>query len=300
MQKLKHHKRRNTGLLYEFFTRYVGKAILENRDSDIVKAKTLLRKHFNRGTDIYKELKLVKALTESKVTTREQAVYAINRVREIVKVQSQARLDLEKTSLIQEINSSLKGADKFFDEMIPNYKQLATVQVLLNTWRDETLKESVVSETLFLEERLIDSMTEAAKTSVKVEDALKMTSEDVDRLVVNLMTEKVNKKYNGLHPEQKQIIQLFVFSKDNPDVQSQLSGMLSELKQRFVVTLSSHLHEFAEDKVLVKKLEEVKTELQGQFADTCMITEDMVSFYLGLSKLDHEVRMKEEGPEARR
>ena len=152
MQKLKHNKKRNTGLLYEFFTRYIGKAILDNRDSDIVKSKSLLKKHFNRGTDLYKELKLFKALTESKISSREQALHLINRVREAVKYQSQARLDLEKTSLIHEINSNL-NADLFFEEAIQNYKQLGTIQVLLNTWRDETLKESAIGETVFLEDR---------------------------------------------------------------------------------------------------------------------------------------------------
>jgi hypothetical protein len=290
MQKLKHNKKRNTGLIYEFFTRYIGKAILEGRDSDISKAKSLLKKHFNRGTDIYKELKLFKVLTESNVSSREQAIHLINRVREAVKYQSQARLDLEKTSLIHEVNSNL-NADLFFEEVIPSYKQLGTVQVLLNTWRDETLKESALEETLFLEEKLIESMMETKSTSVSKE-TLQMTTEDVDRLVVNIMTEKVNKKYSNLEPEQKEIIQLFVFSKDNPQVYTQLSEKLNDIKRRFTGTLGAYQHEFDEDKVLSNKLHEVRKTLQQEYSNTEVVTEDMVSFYLGLSKLEREVKGK--------
>lgn len=290
MQKLKHNKKRNTGLIYEFFTRYIGKAILEGKDSDISKAKSLLKKHFNRGTDIYKELKLFKILTESNVSSREQATHLINRVREAVKYQSQARLDLEKTSLIHEVNSNL-NADLFFEEVIPNYKQLGTVQVLLNTWRDETLKESALEETLFLEEKLIESMLET-KTNASSKEALQMTTEDVDRLVVNIMAEKVNKKYSNLEPEQKEIIQLFVFSKDNPQVYTQLSEKLGDVKRRFVGTLGANQHEFEEDKVLSNKLQEVRKTLQQEYSNTEVITEDMVSFYLGLSKLEREVKSK--------
>jgi len=289
-QKLKHNKKRNTGLLYEFFTRYIGKAILENRDGDIVKAKSLLKKHFNRGTDLYKELKLFKALTESKVSSRDQAVHLINRVREAVKYQSQARLDLEKTSLIHEINSNL-NADLFFEEAIPNYKQLGTIQVLLNTWRDETLKESAVGETVFLEEKLIEFMLES-KQHEQVQETLQMTPADVDRLVVSIMTEKVNKKYNNLDREQKEIIQLYVFSKDNAEVQARLTETLNNVKRRFIGTLAANQHEFESDKVLMNKLQEIRKELQESYSDPAVITEDMVSFYLGLSKLEHEVKAK--------
>lgn len=290
MQKLKHNKKRNTGLIYEFFTRYIGKAILENKDSDISKAKSLLKKHFNRSTDIYKELKLFKILTESTVSSREQAIHLINRVREAVKYQSQARLELEKTSLIHEINSNL-NADLFFEEVIPNYKQLGTVQVLLNTWRDESLKESALKETLILEEKLIETMMES-KSITSSEKTLQMTTEDIDRLVVNIMTEKVNKKYSNLKPEQKEIIQLFVFSKDDPKIYSQLSEKLSNIKRKFVGTIAAYQHEFEEDKVLSNKLNEVRKTLQQEYSNTEIITEDMVSFYLGLSKLEAEVKGK--------
>jgi hypothetical protein len=290
MQKLKHNKRRNTGLIYEFFTRYIGKAILEDRDADINKAKALLKKHFNRGTDIYKELRFVKALTESPVTSREQALHLINRVRDAVKNQSQARLDLEKTSLIHEINSNLNSTI-FFEEAIPNYKQLGTVQVLLNTWRDETLKESAVGETVFLEEKLIEYMLEKKET-VQDPQALLVTPADIDRLVVNIMTEKVNSKYNNLDREQKEIIQLYVFSKDNPEVKVKLTEALSGVKNRFIGAIAAHQHEFQNDKILSGKLQEVRSQLQNDYNDTTAITEDMVSFYLGLSKLGREVKVK--------
>lgn len=290
MQKLKHNKKRNTGLLYEFFTRYIGKAILENRDSDIGKAKTLLKKHFNKGTDTYKELKLFKALSESAVTSREQALHLISRVRETVKLQSQARLDLEKTSLIHEVNANL-NADLFFEETIPDYKKLATIQVLLNTWRDETLKEAV-SETVQLEERLVEFMLEKRDTVDQATEAASMTTEDVDRLVVNIMTEKVNKRYNNLNTEQKEIIRLFVFSNTNEYSKNQLSESLEKLKRRFLGTVAAHSHEFSTDTVLTNKLNEIRATLQKDYDNTSVITEELVTFYLGLSKLEGEVKAK--------
>lgn len=290
MQKLKHNKKRNIGLLYEFFTRFIGKAILENRDNDIVKAKTLLKKHLNRGTDLYKELKLFKVLSEANVSNREQALHLINRVREAVKYQSQARLELEKTSLIHEVNSNL-NADLFFEESITDYKKLGVIQVLLNTWRDETLKESVVGETVYLEEKLIEFMMNN-KSKDDSQQALQMTTEDVDRLVVNLMTEKVNKKYSNLNEEQKDVIRLYVFSKDDAQVKESLVEKLSGIKNKFLAVLPAHRHEFENDKVLIDKLSEVKNTLLKEYSDFSSVNDDMVGFYLGLSKLEHEVKSK--------
>ncbi len=290
MQKLKHNKKRNIGLLYEFFTRFIGKAILENRDSDIVKAKTLLKKHFNHGTDLHKELKLFKVLSEATVANREQALHLINRVRESVKYQSQARLELEKTSLIHEVNCNL-NADLFFEEAITNYKKLGVIQVLINTWRDETLKESVVGETVYLEEKLIEFMI-LNKNKDDSEQAMQMTTEDVDRLVVNLMTEKVNKKYSNLNEEQKDVIRLYVFSKDDERSKECLVEKLTAIKSKFLTTIPAHKYEFENDKVLIDKLNEVKNTLLKEYADLSSINDEMVGFYLGLSKLEQEVKSK--------
>ena len=290
MQKLKHNKKRNIGLLYEFFTRFIGKAILENRDGDIVKAKTLLKKHFNRGTDLYKELKLFKVLSEAAVANHEQALHLINRVREAVKYQSQARLELEKTSLIHEINSNL-NADLFFEEAITSYKKLGVIQVLLNTWRDETLKESVVGETVYLEEKLIEFMI-LNKNNDDSKQVLQMTTEDVDKLVVSIMTEKVNKKYSNLNEEQKDVIRLYVFSKDDVQAKEYLVEKLSGIKNKFLTTIPAHKHEFENDKVLIDKLNEVKNTLLKEYADLSSINDEMVGFYLGLSKLEQEVKSK--------
>ena len=50
--------------------------------------------------------------------------------------------------------------------------------------------------------------------------------------------------------------------------------------------------EFEEDKILSNKLQEVRKTLQQEYSNTEVITEDMVSFYLGLSKLEREVKAK--------
>lgn len=295
MQKLKHNKKRNTGLLYEFFVRYIGKAVLDGRDSDLQKAKVLLKKSFNPSTDIFKELKLVKALSEANVKTPEQAYHLIERVRGSVKYQSQARLDLEKAALVLEVTNKL-NCPSFFDENIVEYKKLATIQVLLNTWRDQALTESVslVAETVELENRLVEWMLESNKqpTVSLTEAATNMTEGDIDKLVISIMTEKVNAKYAHLNPEQKNIINLFVFAKEDENSRRALSESLSAVKTRFSKTLAASLHEFSNDKILTEKLNTINDLLMKEYSNTDLLSEETVSFYLGVSKLESELKEK--------
>lgn len=295
MQKLKHNKKRNTGLLYEFFVRYIGKAVLDGRDSDLQKAKVLLKKSFNPSTDIFKELKLVKALSEANVKTPEQAYHLIERVRGSVKYQSQARLDLEKAALVLEVTNKL-NCPSFFDENIVEYKKLATIQVLLNTWRDQALTESVslVAETVELENRLVEWMLESNKqpTVSLTEAATNMTEGDIDKLVISIMTEKVNAKYAHLNPEQKNIINLFVFAKEDEKSRRALSESLSAVKTRFSKTLAASLHEFSNDKILTEKLNTINDLLMKEYSNTDLLSEETVSFYLGVSKLESELKEK--------
>ena len=290
--KLKHNKRRNTGLLYEFFVRAVGRAVLEGNDATISKAKALLRKHFNPTTDIGRELKLFRVLSESVVSDSSQACHLINRVRDTVGNQSQARLDLEKTGLIHEINSYL-GGDRFFSEQVADYKKLATIQVLLNSWRERTLNESILPETLELEGRLAEMMLAPKQQLSQLQkEAVEMTTEDVDKLVVSLLTEKVNEKYRNLNHEQKRMVQLFAFSAEDETAKQQLAETASVLKKRFLSSLAVHRNEFSTDPVLVKKLDEVKEILQTDYAELGVLNEEAVTFFLGLSNLESEVRSK--------
>jgi multidrug efflux pump subunit AcrA (membrane-fusion protein) len=134
LMALKHNKKRNVGLINEFFARYMARAIIERRDSDLKKAKELFSKHFQKGTDLHRELRLFSSLYETRLQSREAAASLIEQAKQVCKLQSQARIDLEKTALLREINQQL-GEPKFFDQEVAGYRDYATIQVLLNHWR---------------------------------------------------------------------------------------------------------------------------------------------------------------------
>lgn len=284
---LKHNKKRNAGLLNEFFARYMAKAIVEKRDGDLEKAKELFTKHFHQGTDLHRELKIFTALFETRLASRDAAVSLIQQVKQGCKLQSQAKIDLEKSALLHEINLYLDDPN-FFDQEIPEYRDYATIQVLMNHWRGGLLTEHL-SESAQLEDKLIQSITSKSDTKPKT-NVLEMTNQDVDGLVVNLMTEKLNKKYNtALNENQKKILQLYVFSKDDQEAKTTLVEFLEGMRQKVLSGITRTIDTDKDIKSVESKLLEVKAMLQEDFRDTSKLNDQMVTFYMTVSKLEEEL-----------
>lgn len=284
---LKHNKKRNAGLLNEFFARYMARAIIEKRDRDLDKAKELFSKHFHQGTDLNRELKMFSALFETRLASRDAAASLIQQVKAGCKIQSQAKIDLEKSALLHEINLYL-GDPEFFNQEINEYRDYATIQVLMNHWRGGLLNEHL-SESAQLEDRLIQHLT--SKGSVcENKNTLQMTGQDVDGLVVNLMTEKLNKKFNAaLNENQKKILQLYVFSKEDPGTKTVLTNLLEGMRRNALSNIGRALQIDKDAKKVEVKLQDVRTMLQEDFRDTNNVDDRMVTFYMTVSKLEEEL-----------
>lgn len=281
MFNIKHNKKRNVGLLFEFFSKYIGNCILENKDSNIAKAKLILRKHFSPKTELYKELKLFKVLYEKKLNNETEVLQLFEKVKQAAKLQSESRLDLEKTSLLKDINMCFVN-ENFFDQEINDYKIFATIQLLLNSWRSVELFESI-EQTFELEQKLIRHMIEEKQNEKLLSE--KTTTEDIDKLVVNLMTEKINNNFGSfLNEEQKLIINHFVFSESD-----KLKNALEKIKINSLKFIIEAKREFSNDNFLIEKLNSLNSLLTTDYSNLNSPNEDIVSFYLGLVNLKQEL-----------
>jgi hypothetical protein len=280
MISLKHNKKRNVGLVYELLARYLAEAIIAGDDVKVKKAKLLASKHFNKSTDICKELKLFRALHETKLPDKSTAVVLVEKVKSITRLQSQKRLDLEKTALLTEINSEL--GSNFFDTMVEDYKTYAIIQVLLNSWRSTELFENI-SETVILEERLLEHL-QADKKKPEL-DLQEVASSEVNGLVLKIMAEKINHKFGStLNETQKRMIQYYGVS----DKDKLLKEMLS-LKDRVLVQINKAVTSSEYDTVVKDKLNQTKELLTGKYGIPDVCNQEVISYYLGMSKLEMEL-----------
>lgn len=188
---MKHNKKRNTGLLYEFLARHAAEGLIENDQKKVRQSVKLMKRHFREGTELHKEFRLFRALLQTSVDSKQTAHRIIETSRRAASQYDVEKLDREKSLLIKNINHTFDD-QKFYDKKIDEYKLFATVQVLLNEWREDV--PSDVVKTALYEEELVEHLT--TPKNVNLLDETK--NDQVDDLIVNLMVRKVNTKYDGL------------------------------------------------------------------------------------------------------
>lgn len=287
--EIKHNKKRNIGLLSEFFSRYIGEAFLDGRHDDIEKAKKIWETHVHPNSESYKELQIFNALHDTNVGSKELALSLFERTRNICKNQKQNALDKEKEQLINEVNSLLN--DKlFFEKNIPDYKSYASIQVLMNAWRGTGFKGNL-SELISLEETVLNHVLKN-KNNTSI-DASGVTSEQVDNLVLKLMTEKFNAKYSYiLNETQKQIINLYTFSERNTSKTKELTVILENLRNSVISTLKKTVIVEGYELPLRKKMNDILHLLENDYSNVTNHNDENITFYLSIAKLKEEMESK--------
>jgi hypothetical protein len=129
--------------------------------------------------------------------------------------------------LIKDINYSF--GKSFYYHNIPNYKNLAAIQNLINEWKkgDEGSLLTAVSH----EEKVINYLMEEKI----VKDLPRIKKDSSNKLILKIMSEKINEKYGHLSAAQKQIIQNYVIyiEKDK----DRLVDYLKECKSKAIYNL---------------------------------------------------------------
>lgn len=292
LKQLKHNKKRNVGLINEFLSKHIASCIVNKKLSEVDKAQELWLKHLgNQKSELAKEHALFNALYRTNVKNREVAASLLEDVKSLCKQQDASKLDKEKTALLHEVKSTIVD-DKFFSRDVSDYKVCASIQVLMNSWRDGT--HSNLSETSSLEDVVLEHLVKENKFAPLDPSVLELNEQGIDGLVVSIMTEKFNKKYDKtLTDTQKEIVELYVFSKES----NSTTKLVESLKEIRLTTLSYIDYETktSDNKRVVEKLQKIKSLLEGRYKEVSPrnITDDMVTFYMTASKLREELNSNE-------
>ena len=221
-----HNKKRNVGIIYEQLITDVSTALVEKNQKRAAKSVHLIKKHFGKGTELYKEFRLFNAMLKTTVKSDALASRIVSESKVAALSHDYQKLNQEKSDLIREINYSY-GKD-FYKTPVKNYKMLATIQSLLNDWRNPKFDvqqrvtyESKIHEWLLTEK--FDTDLETLKTP------------DVNDLTVKIMRETFNKKFGDvLNDSQKSLLKCLVFE-----------GELSESSKQEVVDLMTEQRQSA-------------------------------------------------------
>ena len=285
MKKFKHNKKRNVGLIYELLLRHLSTQIIENDKKGAKITTSILEKHFSKGTELYKEFRLFNALAKSSVSETQIVASILTEAKEAARRTNLNVLEHEKSKLIRDINYKIDNKD-FYYQHVENYKDLATIQITLNEWR----KDSPDLTTLIEFEKKVGEQLLRSKKEVDIfEEKSRLDASDADKLVLKIMTEKINAKYSNLSPDQREIIKNYVFySYQDAD---KLKKYLSERKIA-VLTLLENFDKKETNEILLEKVDSVKNAISSISVNN--INDSSIVKFLTITKLISELEDKGE------
>jgi len=270
-----HNKKRNVGLLYEFLVRTVSDAIVENDEKRKNIGLSILKNHFKKDSELYKEFRLFHALAATTVTSASVADTILESAKDASEKYNCQKLDREKSLLIRDINHQINDSN-FYNQSVKEYTIYATIQTLLNEWRQHIPNDIVkVAE---YEETLKEWLRK--EKEVETLDA----SETSDPLVEKLMIKKFNERYgNTLTGEQRDIIKTYMFSSDKVD------SKLQEVKDSALVSIEKYLEDASckKNKYVSEKLTRAKNVV---LAMEVKADDETVEKFLDIAKLVSEIR----------
>lgn len=283
MKQIKHNKKRNIGLIYELLLRHLSSRIIINDKKGAKTTTAILEKHFSKGTELYKEFRLFNALAQSTVSDTHIVASILTEAKAAARRANLSDLENEKSKLIRDINYKIGDKD-FYYQHVENYKDLATIQITINEWRKNEPDLKVLIEF----EKKVGEQLLKTKTEVDIlEEQERLNASDSDRLVLKIMTEKINAKYANLTNDQREIIKNYVFYsyQDKGDLKKYLSE-----RKNAVLTLLENFDKSETNEILLEKVESVKSAISKINIDD--INDNSIVKFLTITKLISELQDK--------
>lgn len=276
-----HNKKRNVGLIYEQLIRYISKNLIDGDSVEARRAIEIMKRNFAKNTELYKEFRLFNAMIKTTVPTQQIAERIVEEARKGAVSHNSEKLDREKSILIKEINKGLK-IESLYDIRVPEYTQYATVQTVLNDWRS---KNTAPPERIAIyESKIVDMLLQEKK-----QHSLQKNT-DVNRLTVDIMTEKLNRKWGDkLTIDQMNLLRNFMNSESNGS-KSNVTLQLGNIKS----SCQRALDEFKrinKNSILGEKIEPVRKIVSEM--DIEDHTEDNITKFLTVSRLVEEIKEKD-------
>ena len=236
MNKFKHSKLRNTGLLFEFLLRQVTVDVLNKKKES--PALKIIKKQFNEHTEIGKELALYNLIMTRKFKSDKKADFFLSEVIRQRGRLNNTNLRREKYNIIASIKESY-DVNQLFSSKVPNYKVFASVYKLFEGIEEMGADEK--TESYFIVVENVTTLTHKKNKSYIPEE---FKDKDLRILSYKTLLEKFNKKYTNLSDEQKYVLKEYIGNLSNtnnfsvfvetqiPKLKKKLNGKVKKVKNK--------------------------------------------------------------------
>lgn len=234
--KIKNNKIKNTGILFETLARQITADVLDEtkNSSD---AMQIVKKYFNKNSELRKELQLYQQLTKKNFTNETKASSFVDMMVQARKQLNNSKLRNEKYNIIKEIRDKF-DITKLFSSKIDNYVVHASIYKLFEY--SDVLNEVTNPEDLIKAKfAIVEFMCKGETSKERVPEEIKqLQNEDstVKLLTQKLLIEKYNEKYSQkLNTNQRELIRDYIHNVSNTKtlneiIQKHSNKIMTEIK----------------------------------------------------------------------
>ena len=268
---MKHNKKRNVGIIYEQLAQAFSEALVERDQKKAMLVKKIIDDHYEKDGELFREFKIFNALLKVDVNSDSLATSILREAKLATTSLNKRKLEIEKSLLIKDINYTLNESG-FYSRNIPNYRNLATVQNLMNLWCQNS-KDNL--------QKLVEYETKVhtlLREEKNVEEFSKQVNEEVSPLVLKIMQEKYQKKYKPVLSERQSAI---IDSYINEDF-SLTKSLLKEVKSE-VVAKTKNFEGECQNQILLEKSGHVISKLSE--LNESIVDDDNIAKFLLACKL---------------
>ena len=275
MKKIKHSKFKNTAMLFELLTRQITSDIISSNESVAIQ---ILKKHFNKNTELIKEYKLYKTLCDERLKSDSKAVMLIDAALKARRGLNRKKLNEEKYQLIKTIKENFE-IDAFFQTKVQNYKLLASIYKIFENNEFDNPVEFTKSRITILENITSNGKEKFISEDISIENEPK----EIRLLAYSYLVEKFNKKYGDLSESQKVLLREYMGNVSNTNnLKSLIQTEAANIKKIFAKNINK-----VKDKSLKIKLTEV-THLLSEYETIKKVEENHISALLRYYSLLHD------------
>lgn len=226
---MKHVKKYNTGIIYECLLKEISSSFVDNKDLRVDLVFNILERHFlSKSAPLKKEAMFFALVEGCEQLTESQARQVLVELQKFAEKTDVKKLNENKNNLINEMTNVL--GDKVLNHKLENYKILASVEQLLEHYRNIKSFGSSL-ERIKLENEVINYLT-TARPLEEASSPMPSLSEGVDKFVLAVAVNNMSKKYSELSSEQMAIIKESITTKNIEKVRKFETDKINEIKSQ--------------------------------------------------------------------
>lgn len=206
MEKIKHKKIKNVGILFELLSRQITSDVINNKKSPAI---DILKEHFKIGTNLNKELALYQTLLKEKYSSEAKAIQLIEEVVNRNAKINKSNLRKEKFNLIKEIKKHY-NLEEFVKNRINNYKVYASIYKLFENKELEFSPSEIVTSKFALVEFITSKPSNGKSVTSKLVEEFQNQTSDVRKLTYKIMVDRFNDKYQVLGDRERKLLREYI------------------------------------------------------------------------------------------